>query len=82
MSTDPLLNALALIELVQRLGGAGPLYEYTTPEGAECGHQISCLALADIVVSVAESTGFDLQSLIDERRERILTPDEPPPGIA
>jgi hypothetical protein len=74
---DPTLHALALLELVQRLGSGQALDEYCCLAGAECEHQLVNLCLADVAVTVSQATGFNLQSLIDERRERILTPDEP-----
>jgi len=77
-STDATLHALALIELTQRLGGGEALYEYCCLAGAECEHQLVNLCLADVNVAISEATNYNLQSLIDERRQRVLATDEPP----
>ena len=78
-SMDPILNAYAVLELVQRLGGAAPLAEYCTLEDVHCGHQLGILTLADALVRIAEQTGFDLRAFVDAERNRALTADEPPP---
>ena len=78
--TDGLLAGIALVELVQRLGGAGPLAEYCSLESVECEHQYANLFLADAIIRIAEKTQFALQPFLDEERSRALALDEPPLG--
>jgi hypothetical protein len=54
VNTDSLLAGTALVELVSRPGGAGPLVEYCAMESVECGHQLQTLFLADALVRIAD----------------------------
>ena len=81
---DGLLAGIALIELVQRIGGAGPLAEYCAMEGVQCEHQYSALFMADAIVRIAEKIQFPLKAFLDNERTRALaaSADEPPGNMA
>lgn len=81
VNADPVLDALALIELIQRLGGnTAIINDYTSLMGNnQHQHQIN-LYLARMVVSIASSTSFPLSALIARERADALTPPEQPIG--
>lgn len=78
--SDPILTALAIVELMRRMGDGDALAEYQTLIGAECEHQVAALYLARLLLAVAEETGYNLQQLIDDQRADMLAPEEP--GLA
>jgi hypothetical protein len=80
---DPILNAYAVVELVQHLGSAEPLVTYCTlVEDVRCGHQLGVLTLADALVRVSRQTEFDLQAFVDAERARALAAATDEPGMS
>jgi hypothetical protein len=73
------LNGVALVELVQRSGGADTLYQFGVLAGLQCEHVAVALYLANANVKIAGVTKFDLEAFLGEQRSQALAADEPPP---
>jgi hypothetical protein len=76
MTNDDVLHALALVELVGRVGSPEPLADYLALTGQACEHVGPNLYLAAMVVAISERTDYPLQARIDEERDRALQPDD------
>ena len=73
------LDGVALVELVQRSGGADALYEFGVLAGLHCDHVAVALYLANAIVKIAKAAEFDLEGFLGEQRSQALAADEPPP---
>jgi hypothetical protein len=74
--SDPILQSLALLELVARTGSAQPFAEYGSLTGFGCEHEIAELYLCRTILKICDATGFELQRYIDHERAQVLH-DEP-----
>ena len=65
MTSDSLLDAVALVELVARQGGDTCDLDdaLSLLAGTSCGHAAVSLYLAGALVNVAKATGFDLNGV-------------------
>ena len=82
MTSDTLLTACALLELVERQGGNTIDIDdsLTLLAGERCAHASVSLYLAAVVVNVCKDADFNLSEFISSERAAALAVEQPDPG--
>lgn len=78
--TDPILDSLALLEIIHRLGSTDDLAAYHCLAGDSCPHSVMALFLAGLCVDISDEVAYPLTQKVARLRADALQPDEP--GIA